>query len=283
MTSTTCPHGAVYTFTPDDFARDRHNPNYDHAACLDCGVIGSCCDYCGAFFPVAASAYGGAIAGGFYSNGVESCTFCRRCVRCCDLIGKELPLRVDDIRAAALRFIRANRHCYIRGEHGAPKHSGMQMDATRYSVEEHIVSAATAHDAAKWLGNETEPNGEGRRGDLVVWRPRGAGRTPAGLRVNFDHRRGVIDALSLARVIRDLPRRSFVCLGCGGEFTSALAECPFWNHQLATMAKHGLDTAAYWESAYRGRRGRLLIVDDVAPVERPVFAAPSSTPQLALF
>lgn len=286
-----CDHETIHAFEDADYwGSDALNQNWDHAVCLSCGIVGSTCDYCDSFWPVKVSPPESFSR--YERNGVERCSMCLRCVRCCKNIGRELPLTTLDVHEAVLRFIRTTRHHYERDAKGESKYPMNEMDAHRYSVEERVVACVSAEDGARCLIADAHQSGGGRRGDLLEWRPRGAERydennrklkprAPSGLYVDFDHHRGSIDPLTLARAIRDLPRRTYVCLGCGGEFTSALAECPFWHHQEATMVKHGFDHDGYRASPYAGRiGGRLLIVSGEIttpepthePVAVPVYA-----------
>lgn len=276
-----CDHATIHEFDESAYwGSDALNQNWDHAVCLACGIIGSLCGACSSFWPVHTS--DGAFYGRpYHHNGVERCSMCLRCVRCCPNLNRELPLTSLDIREAVLRFIRATRHHYLKDAKGNAVGGHANMDATRYSVEERVCGFATEGEAVRWLLNDPHGTGGGRRGDWIEWRPRGAerfengrklkGKDPAGLFVDFDHRRGTIDPITLVRAIRALPRRTYVCLGCGGEFTSAIAECPFWRHQEATQSRHGLDHDSFHESPFRGRVGRLLIVqNESAPAALPV-------------
>ena len=241
------------------------NQNWEHAACLDCGAIISVCDSCGSSYHVGR----GAPETNFAWSGVPRCSMCLRCERCCPNVGRELPLQPEDVTRAIERFVRSTRHHYLKKQPaGRPKpkheweplyaHDRLRMDATRYSVEAKVVEAESDDAAVRWLLSDPHVSGGGRRGDYVDWCPRGQNlderiddetpaygrrrtrrRGPAGLYVDFDHRRGVVDPLTIVRTIRTAPRATYVCLGCGGEFVSMLAECPFWNCWKVTRAHHG--------------------------------------------
>jgi ferredoxin len=254
-----------------DEAHGFLNQNWEHAACLGCGAIISVCEYCGSGYHVQR----GALEYTSARSGVPLCSMCLRCVRCCSNVGRELPLQPEDVARAIERFVRSTRHHYLKKQPvGRTKpwhewevlyaHDRLRMDATRYSVEEKIVEAESEAAAVQWLLNDPHVSGGGRRGDYLDWCPRGHDRGvdvdeeempapgkrrkphrgPAGLYVDFDHRRGVVDPLTIVRTIRGAPRATYVCLACGGEFVSMLAECPFWNCRKATRARHSQDANA---------------------------------------